>query len=259
VRRRLVDFLDHADDLAQLIHEIGPILEPPRGVDDQQIHTPFLGFDQGVIGETRRIGARRPRHYRAPHALAPEFQLADAGGAERIARGKHHRRAGVRVKLGELTDGRRLAGAVDAANQQNVRFLGGIDLEGTGDGFKDTGDILGQGLAYLHRGHFAPEPGFREVRAEPRRRLDAEIGRDQKLLDLLDGVVVEAPAGDDRRNPLAQPRRRTAEAGTQPRQPPFSFAAHATIRASRVVCARRIASAATISPGTASRSKVTRE
>src|SRR5437773_2489417 len=70
-----------------------------------------------VIGETGGVRPGRPGHHRTAGALAPDLQLLDRGGAERIAGREHYASAGVAVLLGELADRRRLAAAVDPDDQ----------------------------------------------------------------------------------------------------------------------------------------------
>jgi hypothetical protein len=58
----------------------------------------------------------------APVRVAPDLQLLDGGGAERIARGQHDLEPSPQA-LGDLADGRGLAGAVDAGDQHHEGLL----------------------------------------------------------------------------------------------------------------------------------------
>ena len=51
--------------------------------------------------------------------------MLDGGGAERVARGEHHRLAVRREELRQLGDRRRLAGAVDADDENHRRLFRG--------------------------------------------------------------------------------------------------------------------------------------
>ncbi len=83
----------------------------------------FARLRQRVIDEAGGVGACGAGDDGRAGALAPDAELIDGGGAERVAGGEHHLLA-VAVKLcGELADGRRLAGAVDADNENDVRLV----------------------------------------------------------------------------------------------------------------------------------------
>src|SRR6478736_843102 len=57
VRRAVVDLLQHAHDLGELGHQVGLVLEPARGVDQEHVGPFGAGALQRLIGDTSRIGA----------------------------------------------------------------------------------------------------------------------------------------------------------------------------------------------------------
>ena len=94
----------------------------------------------GVEGEARGIGAGRPRDDRGADALAPDRQLLDGRGAERVAGREHDRVALARGDGAELADGRGLARAVDADDEDDEGLLG-AEGERHLDGLQDLGDL----------------------------------------------------------------------------------------------------------------------
>ncbi len=63
VRRGGVELLDDADDLLQLGHQMGLVVQPPGGVDEEDVGGRLLGLRERVIGETGGVGILRPRHH----------------------------------------------------------------------------------------------------------------------------------------------------------------------------------------------------
>jgi hypothetical protein len=78
-----------------------------------------LGGAERVERQARRVGARLARHYARASAFAPDLELIDGGGAERVA-GDHHDALALGAEFGgELADGGGLAGAIDAGDQDD--------------------------------------------------------------------------------------------------------------------------------------------
>ena len=90
VRRRVVAFLHDADDFFELRHEPGLVLEPPGGVDEEDVDALLPGLREGVEGEARGVRPLRAGDDRGAGALAPDLELLDRRGAEGVARGEHH-------------------------------------------------------------------------------------------------------------------------------------------------------------------------
>ena len=152
-------------------------------------------------------------------APRPDPQLLDRGGAERVARGEHDRLALASELGGELADRRRLAGAVDADDEDDERALARVDLERARDRRQRALDFLGENR--LHRlGRdallVAPAP---DRLANPCRRAEAEIGLDEDVLEIVERVRVELALGEDVGDAAADAGRRARQAELQPLKP----------------------------------------
>ena len=89
---------------------------------------------RALEGEAGGIGAGFARDEDGAGALAPDFELIDGGGAERVA-GRQHDLAALGAEFrGELADGRGLAGAVDAGDQDDERLCAGSIASGSATG-----------------------------------------------------------------------------------------------------------------------------
>ena len=98
--------------------------------------------------------------------------------------------------MAELADRRRLARAVDADHQDDVRTGKTPDFQRLGDRSEDLFDLLGEDRAK------APlveplELLLRDCLADPVRRLGPEIGRDQCLLDVVERRGIERGAAGE--------------------------------------------------------------
>ena len=125
-----VDFLQHAHDLFELGHQPGLVLQPPGRVDEEHIGAAGLCFLQRVVGQAGRIRALLAGDHRRADALAPDLQLLDGGGAERVAGGEHHAQALLAEFLRQLADGGGLARAVHADHQDHVGLRRAVDRRG---------------------------------------------------------------------------------------------------------------------------------
>ena len=147
----------------------------------------------------------------APGALAPDLELIDGGGAKGVAGRQHHLAAFGAEFRRELADGRGLAGAVDADNQDHERLVRRIDRERLRDGLEHLLDLGGN-----HRIHFRGRnrlvvAAFGQRIADAIRGIEAEIGAHQHVLDLGDRLGVELALGDEVGDRAAQRRRRALE------------------------------------------------
>ena len=139
------------------------------------------GSAPGGVGDDGHVDAARP-----------DGELLDGRRAERVGGREQHPGAQRLEAPGELGDGRRLAGAVDAHDEDDRRRCPARRLARPGHGLarREQGEEL-----QLER----PVPGVRSRRARARSHdldgeLRAEVGGDERLLDLLPGLVVGPPA-----------------------------------------------------------------
>ena len=92
--------------------------------------------------------------------------------------------------MAELGDGGGLARAVDADHQDHLRAREAPDLERLGDRGQDLLDLLGEDRAQAALVELLEPPGGDRL-ADAVRRLGAEVGGDQRLLDLVERRGVE--------------------------------------------------------------------
>ncbi len=127
---------------------------------------------------------------RRADAVAPDLELLDRGGAERVAGGEQDAVVLLLQPMGELADRRRLARAVDADHQDDVRARKAPDFQRLGDRSEDLFDLLGEDrakAALVEPLELLAGDGF----ADAVRRLGPEVGRDQRFLDVVERRGVE--------------------------------------------------------------------
>ena len=134
-----------------------------------------------------------PRTSSAPARSRPLGQLLGGGGAVGVAGGEDDREAHLLAQVpGDLADRRRLAGAVDADHHQHRRLGAEVDRGAAAAG--DLGEDLDQAVA--HGDAVGGDGAGLDLVLEP---LDhrgggrgAGVGEDQRLLQPLPGLVVDA-------------------------------------------------------------------
>ena len=136
-----VDLLQHTDDLLELGHQVGLVLQAAGGVDDQDIDVAGPGFHIGVEGKARGIGAGRPGHDGGADAPAPDLELLDGGGPERVAGGEHDGEALAARDGAELADRGRLARTVHSDDQDDEGTVSVLESERAFDGRQDLLDL----------------------------------------------------------------------------------------------------------------------
>jgi len=118
-------------------------------------------------------------------ARSAQISRLDSRGAERIGGADQRLLAFAPEQVRELADGGRLAGAVDADNQRHLRVRS--DRDRFVDRREDALDLL------LHQ--IAQAGAVTRLRLyggdDPFGRRDADVGRDQQLLECIDGVDVD--------------------------------------------------------------------
>ena len=121
VRRFGVEAAEHAADLRQLLHQMRLVLEAAGGVDDQHVLAGRGRLLDAVEDDSGGVAAFLAGDDRRADAVAPDLQLLDRGGAEGVAGGEQDAIILLLQPMAELADGGRLAGAVDADHQDDVR------------------------------------------------------------------------------------------------------------------------------------------
>ena len=191
-------------------------MQPPRRIDNENIGALFFRRRQRVVGEAGGVGIGRRRHHRRAGPIAPDFELLDRGGAERVARRQDDAFALVAKQLGELADGGGLAAAIGADHQNDGRLVGGVERESLFHRQKEGLDDLSQGGADFVGGDFLVELGVTQARRRLFRQAPAEIGGDQQFLQLRQRLVVEPPLGENAGDAAADLGRGARQAGAQP-------------------------------------------
>src|SRR5207302_7661220 len=114
--------------------------------------------------------------------LRPDLELLLGGGTERVG-SRDDDRVSVLRQLGrELADRRRLAGAVDADDENHARRSAHVQRAGISE---ERRDLVGESFAEI-----AELAARLEPLDELCRRADADIGLDQRLLEPLPGQVI---------------------------------------------------------------------
>ena len=190
--RRLAELLgDHPVDLGELVHQIRAGVEATGGVGEDHVDPARLpGLDR-VEEDGARVLAGLRLDDLAARALGPGRELLDRGGAVGVAGGEQHRQAGLLLQVpGELADRRRLAGAVDADDQDQRRPL--LDVEADAVAAAELGEQLDQPGADCVT---ALELAALDLGLEPADdvggRPGADVGHDQGLLKPFERLGVE--------------------------------------------------------------------
>ena len=190
MRRLGVQAAEHAADLGQLVHQLALVLKAPGGVDDQHVDAGRGRLLHRLIDDARRVAAFLARYDRHADPLGPGGELADRGGAEGVARRQHDAVILLHEQMGQLGDGRRLARAVDADDQDHLRPGKGVDLQRGGDLGQRLLHLLGDDQANAQVFHVPLEAAFRQARADMTGGFGAEVGSDQRFLDLVERILV---------------------------------------------------------------------
>ena len=202
--------------LLQLFHQVALRVQATRGVRDQHVHAARPCRLQRIEGDGGGVRARALGDDRHVVALAPDLQLLDRGSTERVAGGEHDLAAVADEAVRELADRRRLARAVHADDQHDVRLAVRVDLQWLRDRREDL----------EHRGTQRAEQGlqvaeFLALHALAQRaedllgRLDADVGRDQARLEFVEDLVVDLAARQQVGQVVGEPGVAAIELGPQ--------------------------------------------
>jgi hypothetical protein len=178
-------------------------LQPAGGVDDEHIGVFALGGRERFVGKACGIGADLARNDFRADAGAPDFKLLDGGGAECVASGEHDVAALSAQFRRELTDGRGLARAVDADDEDH-EWLGRTKHEGSCHRRQNLLNLGGQHRFHFVGGNGLVEAAFAQHSCDAAGGLDAQIGADQHLFDFSEHGSVELALGDEIGNRTAE-------------------------------------------------------
>jgi hypothetical protein len=148
----------------------------------------------------------------------------------RVASRQHHLLAFAFEQVGHLGDGRGLAAAVDADHQHDVRLVGRVDRQRRRHRLQDLGDVVGERRAHLLVGDLAAEALLAKLLDQPRRHVDAEVGLDQRILELVQGRLVELLLGEEAGDAFGDALGAFRKTRAQPRQPGALLLAHSSPR-----------------------------
>src|SRR5205085_7529169 len=210
--RRTVELLgDHPTHLRQLLHQVRLRVQASRGVDDDDV-TAAVGRElDRVVGDGGRIAAALAADEVRSGAIGPDLELLLSGGAERVGRAEDDRATVLSESVRELADRRRLAGAVDAHDEDDARPPVEGELPRLAE---QSGGLVDQGLAEI------AELATRfESPDELGSRWNADVRGDQRLLQPLPRRVV-GRVESSRRDLLGQRpaalAERVAQSGEEP-------------------------------------------
>ena len=187
---------------SQLVHQVGLVLQPAGGVDQQHVgcRRPRAAFER-VEGEAGGVGADLRAATTGQPVRSPQIcSCSIGGGAEGVAGGEHDRLALACGMLGQLADGRGLAGAVDADHQDDMRLVRrGRVASGCATGLEDLRDLGGQRRLHLLVGRSpcrsGPARSASTMRARRSRRRDRRVISSSSSSSSVS--VVELALGED--------------------------------------------------------------
>ncbi len=206
VRRTLQLPFDDAPHLRQLLHQVRLGVQTPRGVDDDDVAPVACRPLDRLVGDRCGVRPALGADERRVGALRPDLQLLFGGRAKRVCSAQDDRMAVLAQPLGQLADRRRLAGAVDADDEQDARVGVHVErrrfAEQIRDLFRQGGGEVGDVL-----------PPFEPLHERGRRGY-AHVGTNQSLFETLPrGLVarIECCGGELGGQRLAAFRERIAE------------------------------------------------
>ena len=118
---------DHASHLGKLLHEVLLRVQATRRVDDHDAPTARDAGADGVVGDGGRIRAAGRAHEVGARALRPRLELLRRRCPEGVGGPDHDARTGLVQLVGQLADRRRLAGPVDAHDEDHGRLAAEVE------------------------------------------------------------------------------------------------------------------------------------
>ena len=199
---------DDPDNLGELFHQVGPVLQPPGGINHQEISALGLSLAERIESKAGGITALGRRQHGHTGPLPPNLQLLHSRRAESVAGGNHHLLACC-PKLGrKLSDRGGFARAVYPHHKHNLRFLR-IERQRARHRRHHPCNFIAQGQLDLSRRHAAAITPLCEVGGDARSRIHPHVRGDQQFLDFFQHVVIENTPGGLRPAPTHDPSQQT--------------------------------------------------
>jgi len=203
-------------------------MQSTGGVCNQDVDVTRLCSLQAIVYHRGRVRSLLLCNDRYVVALTPGLQLLDSGGPEGIAGGQHDFQTLLLETMGEFTDGRGLAGTVDANHQYDVGTNTRRNLQYLAPGREYRLHVIAQGshqcfgIIELFAGDL-----FGQAINDLAGGLDTHIGHQQPGFDLFQQFIVNRLAaqhqvGDSVGEAVSGARQAVPEPFEQ--AGPFSFA-----------------------------------
>ena len=113
--------VDDLVDLAEFCHEVLLVMDPARGVADDDVCSAVDAGMDGVEDDRGGVSALIVFDHVDAGAVGPDLQLVDRRSSERVRSAQDDLASGGLEVVGHLADGRGLADAVDADDQDDRR------------------------------------------------------------------------------------------------------------------------------------------
>ena len=123
------EFLHHALNLRELVHEAFLVVQTTCSIDEDDICTVCNRAVQSIESHAGRVATHLLFHNRHPYPFGPDAYLLDCSGAERISCSKHDFQAGLLKLIGEFAYCCGLAHTIHAHDKNDIRPLVGRNLE----------------------------------------------------------------------------------------------------------------------------------
>ena len=198
MRRLGIDLLHDANDLLQLVHQLGLVLQPPGGVDQQHVD----GRRPSPRSSHRRQGPPHRRH--APRAItgalvrSPQIFSCSTAAARNVSPAAS---ITLRPSARNLAASLPMVVVLPEPLTPTTRMTNGFRApsidERLGDRRQHLLDFGRDHRLHLVGGDRLVVAALADRSGDPRRDLGAEIGAQQHVLDVLDHGAVELALGDE--------------------------------------------------------------
>ena len=214
--------LNHTLDLTELVHQAGLILQAARGIHEHGVDAFLLAGLNRIKGDRSGVGAfLLGTHRLHAHAVTPGGQLLRSGGAEGIGGAQEQGLTVSDHHASNLADGRGLTHAVHANDQHHAGVAvtaGGLQLA-VHVGANNLHELLTEHL--LHGGRVARTLNAHALLQRLHQagsRLGTQVGKQQGLFNFVPDVLVDAVAGEQSQQALAEHVVGACQAGAQAHQ-----------------------------------------